>query len=82
MIHFLRSNILKKISSKISCARATQKYPYKFRLNSDDPCHPCAPWIIQSVAFSDDSGRLQLYSHLLLELLGLLASNLSEVATR
>ena len=57
----------------------------------------CAPWIIQSalrglfrvcsVAYSeceisDDSGRLQLYSHLLLELLGLLASNLSEVATR
>ena len=87
MIHFLRSNILKKISSKISCARATQKYP----------CHPCAPWIIQSVLrglfrvpsvdyseceISDDSGRLQLYSHLLLELLGLLASNLSEVATR
>ena len=97
MIHFLRSNILKKISSKISCARATQKYPYKFRLNSDDPCPPCAPWIIQSVLrgsfrvpsvdyseceISDDSGRLQLYSHLLLELLGLLASNLSEVATR
>ena len=80
MIHFLRSNILKKISSKISCARATQKYPCT-------PCAPwiyseCAPWIIQSVAFSDDSGRLQLYSHLLLELLGLLASNLSEVATR
>ena len=87
MIHFLRSNILKKISSKISCARATQKYP----------CPPCPPWIIQSalrglfrvcsVAYSeceisDDSGRLQLYSHLLLELLGLLASNLSEVATR
>ena len=87
MIHFLRSNILKKISSKISCARATQKYP----------CPPCAPWIIQSVlrglfrvcsvdysecGISDDSGRLQLYSHLLLELLGLLASNLSEVATR
>ena len=95
MIHFLRSNILKKISSKISCARATQKYPCP-------PCAPwiyseCAPWIIQSVlrglfrvpsvdysecGISDDSGRLQLYSHLLLELLGLLASNLSEVATR
>ena len=42
---------------------------------------------VPSVAYSecgisDDSGRLQLYSHLLLELLGLLASNLSEVATR
>ena len=37
MIHFLRSNILKKISSKISCARATQKYPFNIRLNSDDP---------------------------------------------
>ena len=72
--YFLRSNILKKISSKISCARATQKYPYKFRINSDDPMILCE--------ISDDSGRLQLYSHLLLELLGLLASNLSEVATR
>ena len=28
---------LKKISSKISCARATQKYPFNIRLNSDDP---------------------------------------------
>ena len=28
---------LLKISSKISCARATQQYPYKFRLKSDDP---------------------------------------------
>ena len=34
------------------------------------------------VTYSDDTGSLQLYSHLLLELLGLLASNLSEVATR
>ena len=98
MIHFLRSNILKKISSKISCARATQKYPcHPCAPWIKNPCPPCPPWIIQSVLrglfrvpsvdyseceISDDSGRLQLYSHLLLELLGLLASNLSEVATR
>ena len=37
MIHFLWSNIFKKISSKISCEATPQKYPYKFRLNSDDP---------------------------------------------
>ena len=38
-------HILLKISSKISCARATPKYPFKFRLKSDDPC---APWIIRA----------------------------------
>ena len=67
MIHFLRSNILKKISSKISSV-ATKK-----NVCSVD---------YSECEISDDSGRLQLYSHLLLELLGLLASNLSEVATR
>ena len=94
MIHFLRSNILKKISSKISSV-ATKKNVCSVDKKSVSSvcsvdyseCAPwiyseCPPWIIQSVAFSDDSGRLQLYSHLLLELLGLLASNLSEVATR
>ena len=39
------SNISTKISSKISCRQATPNHPYKFRLNSDDPCPPCAPWI-------------------------------------
>ena len=83
MIHFLRSNILKKISSKISSV-ATKKIRVLrglFRVCSV-AYSEYPPWIIQSVAFSNDSGRLQLYSHLLLELLGLLASNLSEVATR
>ena len=42
------SNISTKISPKISCARATPKYPFNIRLNSDDPCPPCAPWNIQS----------------------------------
>ena len=59
--------------SKTSC-EATPNHPFNIRLNSDDPMILCE--------ISDDSGRLQLYSHLLLELLGLLASNLSEVATR
>ena len=75
MIHFLRSNILKKISSKISSV-ATKKIRVLrglFRVCSVD---------YSECGISDDSGRLQLYSHLLLELLGLLASNLSEVATR
>ena len=75
MIHFLRSNILKKISSKISSV-ATKKIRVLrglFRVPSVD---------YSECGISDDSGRLQLYSHLLLELLGLLASNLSEVATR
>ena len=75
MIHFLRSNILKKISSKISSV-ATKKIRVLrglFRVPSVD---------YSECEISDDSGRLQLYSHLLLELLGLLASNLSEVATR
>ena len=36
---------LKKISSKISCRRQPKKYPFNIRLNSDDPCPPCAPWI-------------------------------------
>ena len=87
MIHFLRQQHLKEDFPQRFLAVGYPKYP----------CPPCAPWIIQSVLrglfrvpsvdyseceISDDSGRLQLYSHLLLELLGLLASNLSEVATR
>ena len=39
---------LLKISSKISCEATPKKYPYKFRLNSDD-CLECPPWI-----YSDD----------------------------
>ena len=86
MIHFLRSNILKKISSKISSVATKKNVCSVDKISVSSVCSvdysECPPWIIQSVAFSDDSGRLQLYSHLLLELLGLLASNLSEVATR
>ena len=78
MIHFLRSNILKKISSKISSV-ATKKI-----LSSvDKKSVSSVPSVDYSECeISDDSGRLQLYSHLFLELFGLLASNLSEVATR
>ena len=83
MIHFLRRNILKKISSKISSV-ATKKIRVLrglFRVCSVDLFR--VPSVDYSECeISDDSGRLQLYSHLLLELLGLLASNLSEVATR
>ena len=86
MIHFLRSNILKKISSKISSV-ATKKNVCSVDKKSVSSVSSVDLFRVPSVDYSecgisDDSGRLQLYSHLLLELLGLLASNLSEVATR
>ena len=79
MIHFLRSNILKKISSKIS-SRRLPKTSVPSVCSVDKKSVPSVDY--SECEISDDSGRLQLYSHLLLELLGLLASNLSEVATR
>ena len=78
MIHFLRSNILKKISSKISSVATKKNVCSVDKKSVSSVCSVD----YSECGISDDSGRLQLYSHLLLELFGLLASNLSEVATR